>query len=71
MGKKCQSAAILTTTLDGNKVALVLANHPSSLGSRWNALAKGNYRETILVPAALEAVRTLEESAPGKVKFVF
>jgi len=57
VGKKSQSAAILTTTLDGNKVALVLANHPSSLGSRWNARTAGNYMETILVPAAREAVR--------------
>lgn len=54
---KRQTAAIMTANLDGTKVALVLANHPSCLGSRWIVSATGNYMDAILVPAVLEAVR--------------
>jgi len=48
LGKRHQSAAVMTTDLDGSKVALVLANHPSRSGR--------NYRETILLPAIEEAI---------------
>ena len=61
LGKKrpsTQSADIFTTDLDGNKVALVLANHPSTLGvGRWTS-SKGNfnYMDTVLVPAVRKAI---------------
>lgn len=57
VGKKIQGAVVMTTNLDGSRVALVLANHPSSLGSRWNVCTKGKYMDAILIPAVREAIR--------------